>query len=182
MNDAEVLRTVDAIHRDKNIDKEIVFEVLEQAILSAARKHYGEEIPLESKIDRITGHTTVIKEGAPIDSEQLGEILGRISAQSAKQVMIQRNRENERNSLLDEYTKRRGELVTGLAQRYEGNALIVQIDRAEGFMPRSEQIPGEQFQPFAPELSKPLIEGITVEVAKPLEADSITIHWLSEWE
>ena len=46
MNDAEVLRTVDAIHRDKNIDKEIVFEVLEQAILSAARKHYGEETPL----------------------------------------------------------------------------------------------------------------------------------------
>jgi N utilization substance protein A len=61
--------------------------------------------------------------------------------------MIQKFREEERNSLLEEFVKRQGELVTGTAQRYEGGALVVQVDRAEGFMPRSEQIPGEQFQP-----------------------------------
>jgi N utilization substance protein A len=61
--------------------------------------------------------------------------------------MIQRFRENERVSLLDEFSKRQGELVTGSALRYQGNALIVQVDRTEGFMPKSEQIPGEQFQP-----------------------------------
>jgi N utilization substance protein A len=73
--------------------------------------------------------------------------LGRIPAQTAKQVMIQKFREEERNSLLEEFSKRQGELVTGTAQMYEGGSLVVQIDRAEGFMPRSEQIPGEQFQP-----------------------------------
>ena len=146
MNDAEVLRTVDAIHRDKNIDKEIVFEVLEQAILSAARKHYGEEIPLESKIDRITGHTTVIKEGAPIDSEQLGEILGRISAQSAKQVMIQKIREAERDALFDEYLSMRGSLVNGTITRFEGSTAAVNLGKVEGILPKSEQIPGESFR------------------------------------
>ncbi|MCL4211811.1 MAG: transcription termination factor NusA, partial [Phycisphaerales bacterium] len=60
---------------------------------------------------------------------------------------IQRFREDERESLLEEFSKRQGELVTGTAQRYEGGSLVVQVDRAEGFMPRSEQIPGEQFQP-----------------------------------
>jgi N utilization substance protein A len=147
MNDAEVLRTVDAIHRDKNIDKEIVFEVLEQAILSAARKHYGEEIALESKIDRISGRTTVIKEGAPIDSEQLGEILGRISAQSAKQVMIQKIREAERDAVFDEFQAQRGSLVNGTVTRFEGAALVVNIGKIEGILPKSEQIPGESFRP-----------------------------------
>jgi N utilization substance protein A len=61
--------------------------------------------------------------------------------------MIQKFREDERNSLLDEFSKRQGEIVTGTAHRYEGGALIVQIDRAEGIMRRSEQIPGEQFYP-----------------------------------
>jgi N utilization substance protein A len=59
--------------------------------------------------------------------------------------MIQRFRDNERASILEEFGKRLGEIVTGIAHRYEGGALIVQIDRAEGFMPRSHQIPGEQF-------------------------------------
>src|SRR5262249_52620594 len=85
MNGNEVLRIVDAIHRDKNIDKEIVFEGIEQAILSAAKKHYGEEMPLEIQIDRSNGNPTLLKEGVVIDSDQLGEILGRISAQTAKQ-------------------------------------------------------------------------------------------------
>jgi N utilization substance protein A len=61
--------------------------------------------------------------------------------------MIQRFREDERSSILEEFSKRQGEIVTGIAHRYEGGALVVQVDRAEGFMPRSEQIPGEQFHP-----------------------------------
>jgi N utilization substance protein A len=70
---------------------------------------------------------------------------GRIAAQTFKQVMIQKFRDDERTSILDEFSKRIGEIVTGTAQRYEGGSLVVTIDRAEGFMPRSEQIPGEQF-------------------------------------
>jgi len=75
------------------------------------------------------------------------EAFGRIAAQTFKQVMIQRFRDDERSSIYEEFSKRVGEIVTGTAQRYEGGALVVTIDRAEAFMPRSEQIPGEQFNP-----------------------------------
>ncbi|QYU66951.1 transcription termination factor NusA [Leptolyngbya sp. 15MV] len=77
--------------------------------------------------------------------EMSPEAFGRIAAQTFKQVMIQKFRDDERTSILEEFSKRVGEIVTGTAQRYEGGSLVVTIDRAEAFMPRSEQIPGEQF-------------------------------------
>jgi N utilization substance protein A len=146
MNGNEVLRIVDAIHRDKNIDKEIVFEGIEQAILSAAKKHYGEEIPLEIQIDRANGNPTLLKEGQAIDSDLLGEILGRISAQTAKQVMIQKIREAERDSLFDDYLAMRGQIVTGTVSRFEGGTATVNMGKVEGILPRSEQIPGEAYR------------------------------------
>src|SRR5579864_4199521 len=146
MNGNEVLRIVDAIHRDKNIDKEIVFEGIEQAILSAAKKHYGEEVPLEIQIDRTKGNPTLLKEGLAIDSDLLGEILGRISAQTAKQVMIQKIREAERDSLFDDYLAMRGQIVTGGVARFEGGTATVNLGKVEGILPRSEQIPGESFR------------------------------------
>jgi N utilization substance protein A len=147
---SETLRILDSIARDRNIDRELLFQDLEQAMISAARKHFNsldtEEFGCE--MDRLSGKITLWRNTEEGEKEFIGlEKLGRIPAQTAKQVMIQRFREDERNSLLDEFAKRQGELVTGVAQRYEGGALVVQIDRAEGFMPRSEQIPGEQFQP-----------------------------------
>ncbi|MDZ4753697.1 MAG: transcription termination factor NusA [Phycisphaerae bacterium] len=147
---SETLRILDSIARDRNIDRELLFHDLEQAMISAARKHFNsldtEEFGCE--MDRLSGKITLWRNTEDDVKEFIGlETLGRIPAQTAKQVMIQRFREDERNSLLDEFAKRQGELVTGVAQRYEGGALVVQIDRAEGFMPRSEQIPGEQFQP-----------------------------------
>ncbi len=152
---SETLRILDSIARDRNIDRELLIHDLEQAMISAARKHFNsldtEEFGCE--MDRISGKIILWRNvegenGEDVEREEIGlEKLGRIPAQTAKQVMIQRFREDERNSLLDEFAKRQGELVTGVAQRYEGGALVVQIERAEGFMPRSEQIPGEQFQP-----------------------------------
>src|SRR5262245_17748866 len=146
MNGNEVLRIVDAIHRDKNIDKEIVFEGIEQAILSAAKKHYGEEMPLEIQIDRSNGNPTLLKEGVVIDSDQLGEILGRISAQTAKQVMIQKIREAERDSQFEDYLGMRGQIVTGTVARFEGGTATVNLAKVEGILPRSEQIPGETYR------------------------------------
>ncbi|MGE5193615.1 MAG: transcription termination factor NusA, partial [Deltaproteobacteria bacterium] len=131
---------------DKNIDKEIVFEGIEQAILSAAKKHYGEEIPLEVQIDRGNGNPTLLKEGAPIDADLLGEILGRISAQTAKQVMIQKIREAERDSLFEDYLAMRGQIVTGTVARFEGGTATVNLGKVEGILPRSEQIPGEAYR------------------------------------
>jgi transcription termination/antitermination protein NusA len=147
---SETLRILDSIARDRNIDRELLIHDLEQAMISAARKHFNsldtEEFGCE--MDRLSGKITLWRNNEDATREYIGlEKLGRIPAQTAKQVMIQKFREDERNSLLDEFAKRQGELVTGVAQRYEGGALVVQIDRAEGFMPRSEQIPGEQFQP-----------------------------------
>jgi N utilization substance protein A len=146
INNAEMLRLIDSISRDRNVDKESLFADIEQAMVSAARKHFNalDTDEFTSEVDRLTGQIRVWHGDDEIDLAELG----RIPAQTAKQVMIQRFREDERNSLLDEYSKRQGEIVTGTAHRYEGGALVVQLDgRAEGFMPRSEQIPGEQFHP-----------------------------------
>ena len=145
MNGQEMLRLVDSISRDRNIDKEALFSDLEQAMVSAARKHFNalDTDEFEAEVDRINGQIRVWhnQEEVPLAT------LGRIPAQTAKQVMIQRFREDERESIYNEFIDRVGELVTGMAQRYEGGALVVSIGRAEGFMPRSEQIPGEQHNP-----------------------------------
>ena len=143
MNGPEVLRIVDAIHRDKNIDKEIVFEGIEQAILSAARKHFEEEQELEIDIDRETGQPALKCDGELLDPDVLGDLLGRVSAQTAKQVMIQKIREAERDSLYDEYHELRTQLVSGTITRIEHGACIVNLGKVEAILPRGEQIPGE---------------------------------------
>ena len=146
MNGAEVLRIVDAIHRDKAIDKEIVFDGIEQAILSAARKHYGEDEQIEIQINRQTGEPTLLVQAAPVDSDLLGQLLGRISAQTAKQVMIQRIREAERDTLFDDFIAMRGQIVTGIVGRFEGHTATVNLGKIEGILPKSEQIPGESYR------------------------------------
>ena len=140
MNASEVLRIVDAIHRDKNIEQEIVFEGIEAALVSAAKKHYGEEADIVVQIDRATGEIAATCDGNVLDSE---ETIGRIGAQTAKQVMIQKIREAERDALYDEYTDLVGEMVSGVVQRYEGGAATVALTNVEAILPRSEQIPGE---------------------------------------
>lgn len=140
MNASEVLRIVDAIHRDKNIDKEIVFEGIEAALVSAAKKHYGEEEEIEVDIDRESGEISAMHNGTVLDSE---ETVGRIGAQTAKQVMIQKIREAERDALYDEYSELIGEMVSGLIHRYDGGAATVTLPNVEAILPRSEQIPGE---------------------------------------
>ena len=142
MNGNEILRLVDSLHRDKNIPKEIVFEGLEQAILSAAKKHFGEEEDVVIRIDRESGVPTLIHDGIVLDSE----ILGRIAAQTAKQVMIQKIREAERDALYDDYVRMRGQIVTGTVARFEGSTATVTLGKVEGILPRSEQIPGESYR------------------------------------
>lgn len=140
MNPQEILRIVDAIHRDKNIDKEIVFEGIEAALVSAAKKHYGEEANITVNIDRQDGSIHATHDGRVLDSE---ETVGRIGAQTAKQVMIQKIREAERDALYDEYNELIGHMVSGVIQRYEGGAATVQLPNVEAILPRGEQIPGE---------------------------------------
>ena len=146
MNGSEVLRVVDAIHRDKNIDKEIVFEGIEQAILSAARKHYGEEEPLTIHIDRVSGHPSLKHTGEEVDRDILGDILGRVAAQTAKQVIIQKIREAERDALHDEYMQMQSQIVNRSVASVVGGTANVNIGKVEAILPRSEQIPGENYR------------------------------------
>jgi N utilization substance protein A len=140
MNPSELLRIVDAIHRDKNIDKEIVFEGIEAALISAAKKHYGEEEDVVVQINREDGSISGTHNGVPLAPEEMAE---RIGAQTAKQVMIQKIREAERDALYNEYHEQISQLVTGVIQRYEGGAATVTLSNTEAILPKSEQIPGE---------------------------------------
>ncbi len=140
MDPSELLRIVDTIHRDKNIDKEIVFEGIEAALVSAAKRHYGEEEDVQVKIDRRTGLISGTHNGVAMAPEEMAE---RIGAQTAKQVMIQKIREAERDHLFNEYDEQKGQLVTGTIQRYEGGAATVSLQNVEAILPRGEQIPGE---------------------------------------
>jgi len=94
-----------------------------------ARKFYGEADDVNCTIDRMTGDIEVSKDGTLIDYREFG----RIAAQTAKQVLIQKIRENERTSIYDEYAERKGQIITGSVSRFEGGALIVNVGRSEGF-------------------------------------------------
>jgi N utilization substance protein A len=138
----ELLRIVDGIARDKNIDKGTVFEDLEAAMMSAIRKANPTTQDVLVTINQENGEITATLNGASMSVRDLG----RIAAQTAKQVMIQRIREAERGSIFEEYLDRKGQIVTGRVARWEGGSLIVDVGRAEAILPKSEQIPGESHQ------------------------------------
>jgi N utilization substance protein A len=141
----ELLRIVDNISRDKNIDRESIFVDLEEAVVSAVRKHFSDlDSDITVQIDRQSGKFTAFRDGAEIDIRQLG----RIPAQTAKQVMIQKIRANERDSIYSEFSQRKGEIISGTVVRYESGSLIVDLDhRIEAFMPKNEQITGQTHRP-----------------------------------
>ncbi|MGL5096784.1 MAG: transcription termination/antitermination protein NusA, partial [Planctomycetia bacterium] len=144
MNNGELLRLVDTIHRDKGIASEVVFDAIESAILTAARRHYEVEEGIEVRIDRKTGIASATNLGVLIDPDTLG----RIAAQSAKQIMIQKIREAERDTLYDEFIGEKGTIVNGVAQRQDGGVVTVSLNgKTESILPRSEQMPGESFRP-----------------------------------
>ncbi|MBW7906027.1 MAG: transcription termination factor NusA [Phycisphaerae bacterium] len=134
----DLLRIIDSICRDKNIEREGFMNDLEGAMSMAVRKAFETE-DAEVHLDPLTGHISATVQSKPVDMQTLG----RIAAQTAKQVIIQRTRERERASIFEDFTERRGTIVTGQVTRVEGGNLLVNIGRTEGFLPRSEQIPGE---------------------------------------
>jgi N utilization substance protein A len=143
----ELIRIVDNIARDKNIDRESIFQDLESAMVSAAKKYFGKieaEANIEVRIDRTSGDIIAFKDGQQIDIKKLG----RIPAQTAKQVMIQKIKADERQSIYDEFIDRKGEIVSGVVVRYEGGAVIINLNnRIEAILPKSEQISGQSHHP-----------------------------------
>ena len=140
MNANDLLRIVDSLHREKSIDKELVFRAIESALVTAAKKHYGEEAEVDFVIDREKGGIIGGVDGQPLDYE---EVIGRIGAQTAKQVIIQKVREAERDVLVEEYASMQDDLISGMVRQHEGGATIVNLGRLDAILPRSEQIPGE---------------------------------------
>ncbi|MEI6255400.1 MAG: transcription termination factor NusA [Planctomycetota bacterium] len=142
MKPEEILRIVDAIHRDKNIDKEIVFQAIEAALVTALSRQFGEASQITIAIDRASGLLTGTHDGVDIDTAELS---GRIGAQTAKQVIIQKIREAERDAIHDEFEEQIGQMVSGVVTRIEGATASVSLSPHEAILPRSEQIPGESY-------------------------------------
>jgi transcription termination/antitermination protein NusA len=139
MNPQDILRYVDSLHREKNIDQEIVFSAIEAALQTAAKRQYGEESDIVVSLDRKNGQIRAFLAGEPLGDDQIG----RIGAQTAKQVIIQKVKEAERDALMVEYRELIGQIVNGVVGRADGGVATVQLGNVEAILPRSEQIPGE---------------------------------------
>jgi N utilization substance protein A len=171
----ELKRLIEQMGKDRGLDKEIIVEALEAAMLSAARKKLGPQVDIEAHYNEETGEIEVFQfkvvvekvtdpetqmsleyarknldpETEPGDS--LGSKLdtstfGRIAVQTAKQIIIQRVKDAERDNVYEEYKDRKGEIINGFVQRFEGGSIIVNLGRAEGVIPTSEQIHREVYK------------------------------------
>ncbi len=141
MNPQELLRIVDSLHREKQIDPELVILAIESALITAAKRQFGEESEVLVKIARDGGAILATVNGRNLSEDEIG----RIGAQTAKQVIIQKLKEAERDARMDEFFTQIGQLVTGIVQRTERGVTIVQLGNVEAILPRSEQIPGESY-------------------------------------
>ena len=166
--------TIDQIVKEKGIDRRIILEALEQAVLSAANKkfrntreleaHYSEEAGEVELFEFVTVVDEVkdsykeidLEEAREVDPEvEIGDSLGmkldasdfsRIAAQTAKQVIIQKVREAERETIFDEFKDRKGELINGIVRRFEKGEIVVDLGRAEAILPQNEQAPREVYR------------------------------------
>jgi len=149
----EFAAAINQICAERGIQPEVVLQTIREAMLAAYRRDFGfkEGFEYEALVDSQTGETHIFswKEGEK--GKNRNEItppgFGRIAAQVAKQVLLQKIREAEKSAILDEYAKRVGSLVNGMILRFEGPNIIVDIGKGEGVMPSSEQIRGERYTP-----------------------------------
>ncbi len=139
MDPKRLLDLVNGIHLEKNIPKELVFQAIESALVTGAKKHFGEESDVVIQINRTDGSLSGSCNGEALDPETIG----RIGAQTAKQVIIQKIREAERDALFDEYEEMKWSLINGTVQRNERSVTTVSLGNIEAILPRSEQIPGD---------------------------------------
>lgn len=170
---AEFIEALEEIEKSKGISKEIIFEALEAALISSYKKNFGTAQNVEVLIDRQTGKVKVyarktvvdevidslleigIEEAKKIDEKyQMDDTViievtpknfGRIAAQTAKQVVIQRIKDAERDVIFDEFTNRENEIITGLVQRISKSNVYVDLGKTEGILPPAEQIEEETY-------------------------------------
>ncbi len=163
---SELLAILDSIEREKGIEKETLFKAIEAALQSAAKKIVGKDLiqPVVN-IDRTTGKIKIFLGDKEIASEEFG----RIAAQTAKQVIIQKIREAEREVIYDDYHGRIGNIVSGTVHRFEKGDIIVDLGKTEVILPRREQIPRERYK------QGERIRGYVLEVEKSPRGPQIII-------
>ncbi|MEW6595474.1 MAG: transcription termination factor NusA [Thermodesulfobacteriota bacterium] len=174
---SELKRIIDQISRDKGIDRQLLIEAIEEAVMSAAKKKFGQRREIEARYNDELGEVelfqfrTVVEDDDVADEQteislgdakaldpevQLGDELGskmesvaelgRIAAQSAKQVIIQKMKDAESNVIYDMYKDRRGEIVNGIVQRFERGSIIVNLGRTDAILPAKEQMPRKSYR------------------------------------
>lgn len=173
---SDLSRMIDQVGKDKGIDKQIVIEAVIQGLIVAARKKYGTYRDIEASYNEESGEVElyefkevvtpeefedeeieiIIEEARQLDPEvslhdsvgirlETGD-LGRIAAQTAKQIITQRVRDAERDIIFGEFEQRKGEMASGIVRRVERGAIVVDLGRTESFIPPREQIPGETYR------------------------------------
>src|SRR5918992_782384 len=145
----EIVEAVGVLEREKGISADRLMAALEDALLSAYKKTPGAAKYARVEVDRSTGDFRVYELLLPPDLEERDvtpDDFGRIAAQTAKQVILQRIREAERDNVFDEYENRLGELITGIVQQSDSRYTLVQLrERVEALLPRGEQVHGERY-------------------------------------
>lgn len=170
----DLKRMIENVSREKGIEKDVLIQALEEAVKAAAKKTFGAERDMEVSFNDELGEIEVfefkdvvtevtdehlqvsLEEASELDPEsELGDSLGmkmdmgsfgRIAAQSAKQVIMQRLKEAERDIVFDDFKDRKGEIINGIVQRFDKGALIVNLGRTEAELPGREQIPRESYR------------------------------------
>lgn len=142
--DSELLTILEQLERDKGINKEVLIEAVESAVASAAKKilTVGKEEDVRVVLNRKTGKLTAFAGEQEIRSSEFG----RIAAQTAKQVVIQKIREAEKNVIYGEYQARAGQIISGGVYRFDKGSIIVDLGKTEAMIPRSEQSKREEFR------------------------------------
>lgn len=193
----ELKKAIDQISKDKGIDREMLIDTLEEAIRASVTKKYGDKMDIEVTFNEETGEIEVyqfkivVEEVEDPDTEILMadalkhdpnvelddaigfrlqvEDLGRIAAQSAKQVIIQRMRDAEQEIIYEEYKNRKGEIVSGIIQRRDRSGWIINLGRTEALLPKDKQIPRERFR------QGDRVEGLIIDVRKEGRGPQIII-------
>ncbi|MDX9871353.1 MAG: transcription termination factor NusA [Clostridia bacterium] len=170
----ELIGALSELEKEKGIDSEVILEAIEAALVSAYKKNFGAHANMRVHIDRSTGiikvfsRKTIVEEVANNKEEialnearkldpryELGDIVenevtpkdfGRIAAQTAKQVVVQRLREAERDMIFNEFANREGDIVTGVVQRVENKNVFIDLGKTEAILGPNEQMPGEQYR------------------------------------
>ncbi len=173
----ELIEALDAIEKEKQISKDIILEAIENSLLAACKNQYGKSENIRVSINRETGEIKVFSDQEVVEDElledevtqmglteaklkfgnvEVGETVstevtpknfGRIAAQKAKQVVVQKIREEERKVLYVQYLEKEREVITGIVQRYSGNNVCINLGKVDAILMESEQVRGERFKP-----------------------------------